>query len=343
MSRKRRSTSARPRPAKRPPVKVPWWKRPLVWVGSVLSALALGVAGAFGSGLGQSLFSTAAGQQPSQSDTAASPDAAALPPTSTSASGLDIQSSTFWLPGVNTFFVTKNTFQPTGQVAATLTNAPSIAYLSIFRNAGAVNQSRTVLRLIFTGESRQGIRILNITPIILMRAAPWHGDLFEFPLQGVAPTLNTDLDLDGTFPAVKKSATGQPYFEENTITLRQGEQQVVIMQVDASRGFVAYKLQVDYLVGTQQRDAVISDHGQPFELSAANCIRKNFESYGLVFAGIVANLSSARLPSQFQSSCLPNLNPGSEGGDHQNLQRTARLRQSERDKNRLINRGNRVA
>jgi hypothetical protein len=274
-------------------------------VGSAFSALALGAAGAFGSGLGQNLFSTAAGQHSSQSDVA-SPGAAVLPPTSTSVSGLDIQSSTFWLPGVDTFFVTKNTFQPTGQVAATLVNAPSIAYLSIFRSTGAVNQARAVLRLIFTGESRQGIRILNITPIILMRTAPWHGDLFEFPLQGVAPSLKIDLDLDSTFPAVKDSATGQPYFEENTITLRQGEQQVVIIQVNASHSFIAYKLKVEYLAGTQQRYVVISDHKQPFELSAVNCVRKNFESYGLVFAGTVANLSSAREPSQFQSSCLPN-------------------------------------
>lgn len=306
MSRKRRPTSSKRRQDQRRPAKVPRWNRPLVWVGGLVSALALGVAGAFGSGLGQNLFSTAVGQHPSASNMTASRSAAPLPTTSTSASGLDIQSSTFYFPGVDTFFVTKNTFQPTGQVAATLVNAPSPEYLSVFRNVGAVNQAQTVLRLVFTGESPQGIRILNITPIILKRAAPWHGDLFEFPLQGEASTVRTSLDLDGTFPTVEDSATGEPYFEEKTITLQQGDQEVVIMQVTTSLGFVAYTLRVDYLVGTQQRDVIINDHGQPFELSAVNCVRKNYQSYGLVFAGTVASVGNARLPSQFQATCLPN-------------------------------------
>jgi len=58
MSRKHRPTSSPRRQGQRPPVKVPWWNRPLVWVGGVLSALALGIAGTFGSGLGQKLLTT---------------------------------------------------------------------------------------------------------------------------------------------------------------------------------------------------------------------------------------------------------------------------------------------
>jgi hypothetical protein len=236
----------------------------------------------------------------------ASPSAAALPTTSASASGLNVQSSTFYVPGIDTYFVTKNTFQPTGQIAATVVNAPSAEYLSVFRNVGAINQTWTVLRLVFTGESQQGIRILNITPIIVKRAPPWHGDLFLFPIQGEAPSVQTSLNLDDTFPTVMDSATGRPYFEEKTITLQQGEQEVVIIQITATRGYVAYTLRIDYLVGTQQRDVIINDHGQPFELSAVNCIRKNVESYGQVFFGRAASLSEAKFSSQFQATCQPN-------------------------------------
>jgi len=306
MSSKRRKTSPRRHRDQPPLVKVPWWKRPLVWVGGVLSALALGAAGAFGAGLGQSLFSTTAGQDPLASDITTSPSAAPLPTTSTSASGLDVLSSTFYVGAVDTFFITKNAFQPTGQVAAALVNSPSPTWLSIFHNVGAINQRRTVLRLVFTGESPQGVRILNITPIILKRADPWHGDLFAFGAQGEPPTVRVGLDLDSAFPTVMDSATGQPYFEEKTITLKQGEQEVVIMQVTATRGFVAYALRVDYLVGTQQREIIIEDHGQPFELSAVNCVRKDVESYDRVYTGPVAKVSEARLPSQQQSTCAPN-------------------------------------
>lgn len=162
------------------------------------------------------------------------------------------------------------------------------------------------MRLVFTGESSQGVRILGITPIILKRAAPWHGDLFMFPPQGEAPSVRTSLNLDGTFPTVMDNATGRPYFEEKTITLQRAEQEVVIMQASATRGYVAYRLRIDYLIGTQQRDVVISDRGKPFELSAANCIRKNTESYGKVFVGRVASVSDASMPPQFQATCQPN-------------------------------------
>ena len=306
MSSKRRTTSPQRRRNQSPLAKAPWWKRPLVWVGGVLSALALGAAGAFGAGLGQSLFSTTAGQHPTVSDMTTSPSAAPLPTTSTSASGLDVLSSTFYVGAVDTFFVTKNAFQPTGQIAAALLNTPSAAWLPIFHNAGAINQRRTVLRLVFTGESPQGVRILNISPIILKRAAPWHGDLFAFGAQGEAPTVRVSLDLDSAFPTVMDSVTGQPYFEEKTITLQRGEQEVAIIRVTATRGFVAYALRIDYLVGTNQRDVIIEDHGQPFKLSAVNCVRKNIEWYGRVYTGPVANVSEGRLPSQEQSTCTPN-------------------------------------
>ena len=305
MSRKRRSAAAKQRRSPRPQAKTPWWKRPpVIWTGGVVSALILGAAGAFGSGLGQSLFSGAAGQLESSSSVTASPTAESSL-TSTSALGLDVQSSLFWLPGVDTFFITKNVFQPSGQVAATLVNQSGTAYLSIFRSIGAVNQAQTVLRLIFTGESSQGIRILNITPVITKRAAPWRGDLFEFPIQGVAPTIKTSLDLDSDLPVVE-DGTGRPYFEDNTITLQEGEQEVFFVQVTASRGFVAYELRVDYLIGSQERDITVTDHGQPFELSAVNCVRKDIESYGLVFVGTSASVNAARQPSQIKSDCLPN-------------------------------------
>jgi hypothetical protein len=232
--------------------------------------------------------------------------AAALATASASAYGLDVQSSTFLDPGIDTFFITNDTFQPTGPAAAALVSTPNADLFSTFRSFEAINQGSSVLQLIFTGESKQEIRILSINPIIIKRTAPWHGDLFEFPLQGITPTVQTNLNLDDNIPIVIDGKTGQPYFIEKKITLQKGEQEVVIMRVTATQGFVAYTLRVDYLVGIQQRDVMISDQGQPFELSAVNCIHKNTQSYGAVFAGVSATVSEARLPSIFQSNCVAN-------------------------------------
>lgn len=309
MSRKKRPANAQRRQQPQPSVRVPWWKRPLVWVGGLVTAIALGIAGSFGSGLGQDLFSSTVGQSSSAASGSDSSKSTLFPRTSASGVGLDVETSTFLFPGVDTAFVTKNVFEPTGKVAATLVDAPSAAYLSLFHDIGAINEGSTALRLIFTGESQQGVRILDITPTILKRAAPWHGDLFDFPLQGESPTIQTSINLDDTFPTVRDNATGQPYFEEKTITLGRGEQEVVIMQVRATRGYVAYMLRVDYLVGTQQKSVTLNDHGKPFQLSAVNCPRKDIASYGQAFLGRANSVSAARISNPTNISwgdCSPN-------------------------------------
>lgn len=275
-------------------------------VGAVLTAI---MTAAVTNGFGLLVAEHPGGVPPTgqQSARPASPRAALLPTATASGSGLDVQTSTFFLVGVDTAFVTKNTFEPNGQIAAALVNAESPVYLSIFRNAGAINEQSTALRLVFSGESTQGVRILDITPVILKRAPPWHGDLFGFYPQGTEPTVQTSLDLDDTFPAVTDSATGRPYFEEKTIILRQGEQEVVIMRVTASRGYVAYELKVEYLVGTQERSVTLTDRGRPFELSAVNCPLKNVMSYGHVFYGPVAKVAEVFPdPSHIATTCSPN-------------------------------------
>jgi hypothetical protein len=270
-----------------------------------VTAIALGIAGSFGSGLGQGLFSATVGQP---SSTPASQGSAVLSKTSVSGIGLDAETSIFFLPGFDTRFVTKRVFEPTGRAAAAFVNSPGAAILSIFHDVGAINEGSTALRLIFTGESQQGVRILNITPIILKRAAPWHGDLFAFPLQGEKPTIQTNFNLDDAFPVVKDNATGRPYFEEKTITLKRDEQEVVIMEVTATRGYVAYMLKVDYLAGTQQRSMTLNDHGKPFELSAINCPHKNIASYSRAFVGLANSISAAKIsnPSHISWDCAPN-------------------------------------
>lgn len=41
--------------------RTPWWKHPLVWVGSVIGALFIAIATTFGNGIGQDLFSATVG------------------------------------------------------------------------------------------------------------------------------------------------------------------------------------------------------------------------------------------------------------------------------------------
>ena len=206
----------------------------------------------------------------------------------TSGPGLSAKTTIFYTGGQDTTFVTKNGFAPQGQLLALMKHTGSTSnpkLFSTFRGAGAIQAGTMLLRLVLTGESSQGIRILNITPIIVARTRPWHGDLFSTGPQGSPSNIQTLLNLDNPFPTVRSSFDGKPYFQERTITLRLGEQEVIIMKVTSSHAYFAFKLGVDYLAGSQPHSLILTDQIKPFEISAFNCTGKNaWAKYSHVFA-----------------------------------------------------------
>lgn len=56
------------------PARAPWWKRPLVWFGTVVGAFVIAIATAFGTGIGQDLFSAASSSGPAASSSGAAAD-----------------------------------------------------------------------------------------------------------------------------------------------------------------------------------------------------------------------------------------------------------------------------
>ena len=271
MDSRRGRSSARNHP---PAPRRPWWKRHAKQAGAVVIPAAGVLVGAW--------FLWFAG--PPQS---AQPGAPLT--VHTSGPGLSAKTAIFYGGGQDIAFVTKSGFEPQGQLLALMKQPESASnpkLFPMFRDAGAIPAGTMLLRLVLTGESNQTIRVLNITPIIVARTRPWHGDLFSAGgPQGSPPDIQTLLSLDDSFPTVRSGFDGKPYFQQRTITLRPGEQEVIIMQVTSSHAYFAFKLQVDYLAGSRSLSLILTDQAKPFEISAFNCTGKNaWASYSHAFA-----------------------------------------------------------
>jgi hypothetical protein len=105
------------------------------------------------------------------------------------------------------------------------------------------------------------------------------GTLFSIPPQGGAATMKAIVDLDDAIPVLRTVVLkndylpvgGRPFFEDNTIRLRDRERDVLIIRATADRYSVAFKLEVDYLVGAKRKKAIIDDRGRPFRVTGFHC------------------------------------------------------------------------
>jgi hypothetical protein len=138
------------------------------------------------------------------------------------------------------------------------------------------------------------VRIVSIQPVVTKRAAPLDGTLFWAPGQGEASEVQMIADVDQQIPVAHSLATsgaslyGAPYFSQHTITLANGEQQVVLLRAEANRFYVEFDLKIAYLVGDEghTQTLVLSDHGKPFRVTGPRPgSRPNTWSYQEIFLG----------------------------------------------------------
>ncbi|MYT82346.1 MULTISPECIES: hypothetical protein [unclassified Streptomyces] len=147
------------------------------------------------------------------------------------------------------------------------------------QSVGAVNLERLTLRVVFTGHRNQTVNIVNIEPEIVERGAPWSGTLFSVPSQAGSPTMKMMFDLDRPRPVARKAkfdeekgriSPGGPFFGEQTITLKDTAQQVVMVRAVTARHYVAFRLKATYMLGNKTRSVTIDDRGKPFQVTAVS-------------------------------------------------------------------------
>lgn len=143
--------------------------------------------------------------------------------------------------------------------------------------AGGVNVETLSIRLVLEGRRNEEIRILNISPVVVEQTAPLSGTLFYAPPQAGGADLMMLLDFDRHRPVVSSIirspeggpalTPGQPYFDTNTISLKDNEQQVVMLRAQVKKYYVAFKLRVEYLIGGEKRSIDIDNNGSPFAVT----------------------------------------------------------------------------
>jgi hypothetical protein len=150
-------------------------------------------------------------------------------------------------------------------------------FLELARVAGGVNVEKLTIRVILEGRRNQQIRILGIRPVMVEQTPPLGGMLFNVPPQAGDATMQMIIDFDRPNPVVREILPGsdplsgpkggRPFFDNNTISLRDREQQVLLIRAAVTWYYAAFNLQIDYRIGDESRTMQISDHGQPFRVT----------------------------------------------------------------------------
>ncbi|WP_158706357.1 MULTISPECIES: hypothetical protein [Streptomyces] len=186
-------------------------------------------------------------------------------------------------------------FQPSSAQSRFLARPMSSAskeFTDLLRSAGAVNVEKQTIRLTLTGRRGQQVNVLDIHPVIVRRTRPLDGTLFSVGGQEGSPTFKVMYDLDRPNPVARKAVIrsgtsewkpGPPFFADTTITLHRDEQNVVVVRATAERFYVAFRLDVTYMLGDRRKHMVIDDHGRPFQVTGVSCGADGRERYRRVF------------------------------------------------------------
>ena len=168
--------------------------------------------------------------------------------------------------------------------------AVSSQFLREVRAIGGVNVQDLSVQLIVTGQSSQGVRIIDVRPVSLHRAAPLGGTLFWIPAQAGAASIRMMFNLNELEPIARQAKStdfgwepGNPFFDSETITLAKGEQQVLAIRALVNQFYATFDLEIDYIVGSDSANIhkiIVSDHGQPFRVTGMHPgIKPNTLSY----------------------------------------------------------------
>jgi len=183
-------------------------------------------------------------------------------------------------------------------------------------HAQGVQVGAMLIRLILEGNRNQLVRILDIQPVQLKREAPLGGVLLDMYPQGGDGDIQMGFDLDKLAPQAVvvtggDDLTNQFYFSSHTISLKNGEQVVLMIQAISACYDASFDLAVNYKIGTgATMTDVISNSSRPFEVTG---LRENVESYRQVFA-LQSNYSATQLsppeiardyPKAQAASCPP--------------------------------------
>lgn len=237
-----------------------------------------------------------AGSEPAPSATSSATTSADTSAAASADQDLAVSVETVRLDDEGLWAATSGDFRPSpaqSRFLAKPMSAASDEFDDFLRSTGAVRVGEQTLRLTLTGRDDQQVNVLDIRPVDVHRARPLAGTLFAVGSQAGSATFKVIYDLDRPRPVARKAELntelyeyrpGPPFFADTTITLRRGEQNVVVARARAQRFHVKFRLDVTYMVGDRRKHKVIDDHGRPFQVTGFSRGPDGEERYQRVFS-----------------------------------------------------------
>jgi hypothetical protein len=322
------SGSAKPaRPGRHGHAKKVWWKRPLTWVGGILTITITAVATAFGTGLGQELSNTVTGTSGSGTPLTTSSASASASSTHASPSTIPTGSNTgrasqpplpLIIEDVSVGFWKDESFMSPRKVVFT---GPDLAKFNKSREANApqwpvpagdIIENEELITITVAGNSPTPITINDMEIVRQCQTPLQGGTLFYSPVAGggAYPTASIYFNLDqplsvGQYvPGPTGGPLGGNYFARQVVTLRRYEPQTFAVFVTTTRQYCSFTFRISVATVNGVKYETVANNGQPFAITAdgeqlssadpvlvnvANPDRVSFSSYSVVYAGGLAD------------------------------------------------------
>jgi hypothetical protein len=227
-----------------------WWRRPITWILSLVSALILAMVVAFGTGLGNTLLVLMKGH--GGDITGPALEINVYHETHDDASALGI-----------TAFPNKIALTP--RELQQLSKEGSTRWLA--RRGGY--DVGTGIKLTLT--ARRPVRILQMRAVVLARTKPIAGTIFFPAAQGSIGLTKILFSLDNTSSVAldMNKYPPPPYFANHAVVLKRGEQDTFAIFAVTKHWAVRWVINITYLDGNRVKHVTIDDSDKrPFETTA---------------------------------------------------------------------------
>lgn len=136
---------------------------------------------------------------------------------------------------------------------------------------GAAPIDTVYVSIAVSGNRPDGVRIVDVKPIREC-STPYAGAIFLAPPQGADNSIILKFNLDQVDPQPRytnQSDEAAPFFPNNTISLKKGEEQVLLVAATTKRQACSFRLELTVLDGNKRvKQQVSGNNGKPFKVSA---------------------------------------------------------------------------
>ena len=274
-------------------------RKPTVWVGSVLTAILIGVL----TQLVQQAVNPSSSpphsgaQTPNPRPSTGHGDATSAVSASASRSPVKIDSVSYSPSGAYgfSFAFQKKMALSSGELNS-ITGAANGEgnYEGWARSHGGVNLSVSEIKLVVEGNSANLVRIINMQ-VVKRCQSPLTGTLFYSPGAAQDTSIKLGFNLDELVSVARtyhNLTFGSSYFDNKTVSLRRGEQEVFQIRAVTKRYYCQFKLRLTIVAGGKTIYEIVDDHGQPFRVTASLVanpgIKHPYAAYKTAYLGGVA-------------------------------------------------------